>query len=91
MDARWTIVVKDKGNSTESDFRVSAWNVLSRNVKTDLQKYKIDIAATQEIKWRGTGVLDVGNFILLYSCNDSNTFGTDYLINRKYKQAIINF
>jgi hypothetical protein len=29
--------------------------------------------------------------ILMYSGNESNTFGTGFIINRKYKQAIMNF
>jgi len=35
--------------------------------------------------------LDAGNFILMCSGNESNTFGTDFLINRKYKHEISNF
>jgi len=34
-------------------------------------------------------VLDVGNFILMCSGNESNGFGTGFLINRKYKQKIL--
>jgi len=34
-------------------------------VKTKLEKYRIDIAAVQEITWRWSGVLDTGNFILM--------------------------
>jgi hypothetical protein len=29
--------------------------------------------------------------MLMYSGNDSNTTGTDFIMNRKYKQAIMNF
>jgi hypothetical protein len=36
-------------------------------------------------------VLDTGNFILMYSGNESNTSGTGFHINRKYKQTIMNF
>jgi len=36
-------------------------------------------------------VLDVGNFILMCSGNESNSFGTGFLINRKCKQKNINF
>jgi hypothetical protein len=35
--------------------------------------------------------LDAGNFIPMCSGNESDTFGTDFLINRKYKQEISNF
>jgi hypothetical protein len=33
--------------------------------------------------------LDAGNFILMYS--ENKTSGTGFLINRKYKPAIMNF
>jgi len=36
-------------------------------------------------------VLGAGNFILMYSGNESKIFGTVYLINRKYKKAITKF
>jgi hypothetical protein len=36
-------------------------------------------------------VLDAENFILKYIGNESNTFGTGFMINMKYKQAIMNF
>jgi hypothetical protein len=45
-------------------------------VKTELEKYRTDIVANQEIRWRGSGVLDLRNFILMYSGNEHNTFGT---------------
>jgi hypothetical protein len=35
-------------------------------------------------------VLNGGNFILMYSGNESNNFGTGFMINRKYEQAIMN-
>jgi hypothetical protein len=48
------------------------------------------MAAIQEIRWRGSGVLDTGYFILKYSVNERNTFGTSCIIDRKYQQAIMN-
>ena len=36
-------------------------------------------------------MLGAGNFILMYSGNESNTFGTHYLVNKKRKQTVTNF
>jgi hypothetical protein len=36
------------------------------------------------------GVLNTGNFILMFSGNESNNCVTGFMINRKYKQSIIN-
>jgi hypothetical protein len=55
-----------------------------------LEKNRIVISEINEMKWKGSGVLNGGNFILMYSGNESNTFGTGFMINRKYKQAIMN-
>jgi hypothetical protein len=56
-----------------------------------LEKYRIDIGAIQEIRCRGSGVLDTGSIILMNIGNESNTFGISFLINRMYKQAVMNF
>jgi len=36
-------------------------------------------------------MLDGGNFILMCSGNERNSFGKPFMINSKYKQAIMNF
>jgi hypothetical protein len=38
---------------------------LLKQFKKELEKYKIYIAAIKEIRWRGSGVLATGNFILM--------------------------
>jgi len=53
-----------------------------KEVKRELEKYRIDIVAIQEIRCWGSGVLDTRNFILMYSGNESNTFRTGS-INRQ--------
>jgi hypothetical protein len=40
---------------------------------------------------KGSGVLDTGNDKLIYSGNESNSFGISFLIDRSYKQAAMNF
>jgi exonuclease III len=62
-----------------------------KQLKIQMDKYRIDIIAIQEIRWKGKGVMDTGNFTLFYSGHASNTFGTGFLVNRKYKRAVINF
>jgi hypothetical protein len=53
-----------------------------RQLKSELEKYSIDIAAIQEILWKGTGVMDMGNFTMCYSGNISNTFGRGFLVRK---------
>jgi hypothetical protein len=52
-----------------------------KHVKREMKKYRINIAVIQEIRWREGAVLDIGSFILMYSGNESNTFGSGFLIN----------
>jgi hypothetical protein len=47
------IIVKDQGKIVRTMV-----SVLDRNVETELEKYRIDTPAVQEIRWRIIGVLD---------------------------------
>lgn len=53
-----------------------------------MEKCTICYAEVHEIKFKGNGVLDAGNFILLYIGNESNTFGTGFMIYRKHEQEV---
>jgi hypothetical protein len=62
MDAGWIIVMEDQGkNHKDDDFYIATWNVFSlygagtlKQLKTELEKYRIDIAAVQEIRCKGS-------------------------------------
>lgn len=60
-------------------------------VTTELEKYRIDNAALQEIRWKGSGVRDTVNFTLMWSGSESNAVGNGCLFKRKYKEAVTNF
>jgi exonuclease III len=68
-------------------YRIGAF----RQLKSELEKYSIDIAAIQGIRWKGTGVMDTGNFTMYYSGNIGSTFGTGCLVRKKYKHIVIGF
>jgi hypothetical protein len=55
-------------------YRIGAF----RQLKSELEKYGIDIAAIQEIRWKGTGVMDTGNFTTYYSGNIGNILAQDF-------------
>ncbi|PSN58148.1 Craniofacial development protein 2 [Blattella germanica] len=80
------------------DLFLATWNTLSlfrsgalKQLKSELLKYNIAIAALQEIRWKGDGIMDSGDFTLCYSGGKYNHFGTGFLINKKYKDAIMGF
>jgi hypothetical protein len=47
----------------------------------------------QQSKRQDRGEVEFGyrELIMMYSGNESNTCGTGFMINRKYKQAFMNF
>jgi len=71
------------------DFYIVTWKVFSllnkagmlQQVIKELEKYKRDIVAIQQIRWKGSGVFDTVNFTLMYSGNEIHMFGTIFLIN----------
>jgi hypothetical protein len=60
-----------------------------RRLKTELEKYSIDNAAIQEIRWKGSGVMDTGSFSVYYSGNIGSTFGAGFLVGKKYRHVVI--
>jgi hypothetical protein len=78
------------------DFYNVTWKVLSllnkagmlQQVIKELEKYKTDIAAIPQIRWKGSAVFDTVNFILMYSGNEMNMFGTIFLINRSMNKQL---
>jgi len=69
---------------------MATWNVLSlnragslRKLKEELTKCRIGIAAIQEIRWPGTGIMDTGGFTILYSGSMKSTLGTGFVVSKE--------
>ena len=52
----------------DNDFKLGTWNVLSlyrpgaiQMLQEQLETYKIDVTAIQEVRWLGSGIIDRGN------------------------------
>jgi hypothetical protein len=59
---------------------------------SQLDSYKTDITATQEIRWTGEGIIDKKNHTLFYSCNRKHhMFGTDFTVNKRIKHLVTDF
>ncbi|XP_073979057.1 uncharacterized protein [Rhodnius prolixus] len=57
-----------------------------------IDKYRIDIIAIQEIRWLGKGSLEKENHTIYYSCDERlHAFGTGFVIGRKLRQQVIDF
>jgi hypothetical protein len=59
-----------------------------QQVTKELEKYKTDIAAIPQIRWKGSGVFDTVNSTLVFSGNEINMFGTIFLINRSMNKQL---
>lgn len=86
----------------KNDIFIATWNVRTlgkpgalQNLKEEMRKYRIGLVAIQETRWHGSGILQSGEYTLMYSGNTRGVVGaqggTGFLINNKYKPAIKNF
>ena len=80
------------------EFWIATWNVLSlyragalASLVGELDKYKVRIAALQEIRWRGTDVFRQKQYTIFYSGHTRNTLGTGFAVARQYESAVIGF
>jgi len=50
----------------------------------EMEKYKVDMFAAQEIRWPGKGTVIKENYLILYSEHKSDRyeFGTEYYVSR---------
>jgi exonuclease III len=78
---------------------LKTWNVRSlfkpgtlKNLMQELKRYKICIAALQEIRWKENDIFDSDDYTTCYSgSNDRNLFGTGFLVHKRLRNSIIDF
>ena len=81
------------------DILLGTWNVLSwfrpgiaTHAIKQLQKYKMDITAIQEMRWTGSGSIQMENSLVFWSGEEErHEFGCGFVVNGKLKSAIIDF
>ena len=88
MDQKMTTKQRKRIN----EFRLATWNVLSlnrvgnlTNLKLELNKYKIMIAALQEIRWKESCITDSGDYTMFCSSNNTANLGTGFLVHKNIK------
>jgi hypothetical protein len=61
-----------------------------KNLIQELKKYKINIAAIQEMRRKGNDIFDSDDYTIRYSgCSDTNIFGTGILVHRRLTNSIM--
>lgn len=81
------------------DIKIGFWNVLSlyrlgglQALLDQIDKYNIDLAAIQEIRWTGEGVLEKRHHTIYYSCHEKkHIFGTGFVVKGKLRDRVIGF
>ncbi|XP_022188473.1 craniofacial development protein 2-like [Nilaparvata lugens] len=80
------------------DWKLASWNVRTLfrpgalNGLTDqLKKYRVDVAALQEVRWRGSHILKTKDYTILCSGNNTNTFGTAFVVHNNLLGQLIDF
>jgi len=59
---------------------------------SQLDSYKMDITAVQEISWIGEGIIGKKNHTIFYSCNRKHhMFGTGFIVNKRIKHLVTDF
>ena len=56
-----------------------------------MNKYKISIAALQEIRWKNADILKTREYTVFYSGNNTNTLGTGFAVKKEVVNAVIGF
>lgn len=83
----------------DNDLKIATWNVTSlnrpgalRTVDGQLEKYRVDIAAVQEIRWKGCGSRESRKYIVYYSCKPNEcSFGTGFAVSKRLRGSVIGF
>jgi hypothetical protein len=81
------------------DLRVGSWNVLSlyqpgalKMLLTQIESYKMEINAIQEIIWKDEEKKKKKNHTIFYSCNRKHhMFGTGFIVKKRIKHLVIDF
>jgi exonuclease III len=57
-----------------------------------LDSYKLDITAIQELRWLDKGVMKKRNHVIFYNCQKkSHLLGTGFIVSKKIKHLILDF
>lgn len=58
----------------------------------ELSRMRVDIAAIQEVRWKGSGNVQGRNYIIFYSgSSEKHAFGTAFVVPSRLKQAVMDF
>ncbi|XP_055388217.1 uncharacterized protein LOC129616611 [Condylostylus longicornis] len=64
-----------------------------REIADEMDRFKIDLAALQEIRWKDTGIIKKEDYIVYYSCSKNRTgqYGTGFMVMKKLSKCVLGF
>jgi len=63
-----------------------------KKLLSQLDSYKTDITALQEIRWTDEGIIEKRNHTIFYSCDSKrHMFGTGFIVNKRIKHLVTDF
>jgi len=72
------------------DFTTGTWNVRTlyrsghlTTTTLELERYRLDIIAIQEVRWPGEGNLKTGNWTIFHSDGNAHQLGVGFIVNDK--------
>jgi hypothetical protein len=69
---------------------VQSWSL--KMLLEQLDSYKLDITAIQELRWLGKAVMEKRDHVIFYSCQKkSHMFATAFTVSKKIKHLILDF
>ena len=90
---------RPKTKLKDDDFRIGTWNVLTMlqagklaEVTDELIRYRIKIAALQEIRWKDAGELKKKHYSLYYSGSKKEGHrGTGFWVEKNTRESVMGF
>jgi exonuclease III len=80
--------------------RLGTWNVRTllqagnmNAIAEELEKYKMDITALQEIRWKGKGIIRKLKYTMYYSGNEirQGNRGVGFIVSKKASKSVLGF
>lgn len=88
-----------KKNKEKTLIRIGTWNIKTmlkagkmEEVAKEMNKYKMEIIALQEIRWKEEGKIDKENYTMFYGGEPKQgRNGTGFMISKKFRDKVLKF
>uniref|UniRef100_A0A8D8RKC5 Craniofacial development protein 2 n=1 Tax=Cacopsylla melanoneura TaxID=428564 RepID=A0A8D8RKC5_9HEMI len=95
-----SLPLPERDGRKESRIKIGTWNVKTMakpgkiyNATKEMRRLKVHIMGISEMRWPGTGVMDIDEHKVYYSGtqNDTHEYGVGFIVHKSFSQKIKNF